>query len=53
MTILAHPIRNATVDCPDGTDLGEVPELGCTQAAGQATIAILITPAICQVVIQA
>ena len=54
MTIMTHPTRNATVDCPDGTDLGEVQELGCTQAAGrQATIVILITPGICQVVIQA
>jgi hypothetical protein len=53
MAIMTHPTTYATAICPDGTDSGELQELGCTQVAGQATIARLITRDICQAVIQA
>ena len=53
MAIMIHPTTYATATCPDGTDSGELQELGCPQAAIQPTLARLITRDICQVVIQA
>ena len=54
ITIVTHPIRNATVIWLDGTGSGEVQELRCTQAAGQPhTIAVLLIRDIWVVVIQA
>jgi hypothetical protein len=54
MIILVQAIRNAMIIYKDGTDSGEVQELGWEQiATDQTTLAMLITRDICQVIIQA